>query len=80
MSTTTVPADIAQATTETDSPPEYRFTAMDRCDSCGAQAYVGATVNGSELIYCAHHARKYDQKLRAAATEWHDETSRLLEP
>lgn len=58
---------------------EFRFTAMDRCDSCGAQAYVGAKVNGTELLFCAHHGRKYETKLRAVATSWHDESIRLVE-
>lgn len=57
----------------------YRLTAMDRCDSCGAQAYIAAEVNGSELLFCAHHGRKYEEKLRAIATSWHDETARLAE-
>lgn len=57
----------------------WRFTTADRCETCGAQAYVGATVNGTELVYCAHHSRKYEVKLRAVATDWHDETSRLYE-
>ncbi len=52
---------------------------MDRCDACGAQAYIAAEVNGHELLYCAHHGRKYEEKLRAVATSWHDETSRLNE-
>jgi len=60
-------------------PQEYRFTAVDRCDSCRAQAYVGATVNGTELLFCAHHSRKYETKLRAVATQWHDETGRLYQ-
>ena len=58
---------------------EYRLTALDRCDSCGAQAYVGAEVNGTELLFCAHHARKYEVKLRLVATSWHDETDRLVD-
>ena len=57
---------------------EHRLAA-DRCDSCGAQAYIAAEVNGSELLFCAHHGRKYEEKLRAIATSWHDETSRLIE-
>jgi hypothetical protein len=34
---------------------EYELTANDRCDRCGAQAYV--QVNGMEgsLLFCAHH-------------------------
>jgi hypothetical protein len=58
---------------------EYRLTAADRCDSCGAQAYIAAAVNGSELLFCAHHGRKYEEKLRSVATTWHDETARLSE-
>jgi len=58
---------------------EYRLTAVDRCDSCGAQAYIAAEVNGSELLFCAHHGRKYEEKLRAIASTWHDETARLAE-
>jgi len=34
-------------------------------------------VNGSELLFCAHHGRKYEEKLRSVATSWHDETARL---
>jgi hypothetical protein len=58
---------------------EHRLTAADRCDSCGAQAYIAAEVNGSELLFCAHHGRKYEEKLRSIATSWHDETARLSE-
>jgi len=68
------------ATTERDANlVEYRLTAMDRCDSCGAQAYIAAEVNGSELLFCAHHGRKYEEKLRSVATSWLDETARLIE-
>ncbi|MCG7416656.1 MULTISPECIES: DUF7455 domain-containing protein [Microbacterium] len=56
---------------------DHRLTAADRCDSCGAQAYIAAEVNGSELLFCAHHGRKYEEKLRSIATSWHDETARL---
>ena len=63
--------------TETSAVLEYRLTAMDRCDSCGAQAYIAADVNGSELLFCAHHARKNEQKLRPLAATWQDETERI---
>jgi hypothetical protein len=72
MSMTTTPSEHTAVL-------EYRLTAMDRCDSCGAQAYIAAEVNGSELLFCAHHGRKYEEKLRAIATSWHDETARLTE-
>jgi len=34
--------------------------ANDRCDSCGSQAYVVVRMDAGELLFCAHHAREYD--------------------
>lgn len=60
--------------------PTKPLTAADRCDRCGAQAYVHAALpGGGELLFCAHHGRKYAEQLRAAGAEIHDETDRLLE-
>jgi hypothetical protein len=54
------------------------LTAADRCDRCGAQAYLRAVLaSGGELLFCAHHGRRYDAKLRETAVEIHDETDRL---
>ena len=48
----------------TQSESSHELTAADRCDSCGAQAYVRATMpGGSELLFCAHHATKHREKL-----------------
>jgi len=53
--------------------------AADRCDRCGAQAYIRVVLTGgSELLFCGHHGRRHEPKLRPLATEWHDETDRLL--
>jgi hypothetical protein len=60
-------------------PHDHQLTAADRCDSCGAQAYVRVVVNNSELLFCAHHGKKYQEKLSTIATSWHDESSRLFE-
>ena len=57
----------------------HQLTAADRCDACGAQAYIRVVVNNSELLFCAHHGRKHQEKLAAIAESWHDESSRLLE-
>ncbi|MGO3146949.1 MAG: DUF7455 domain-containing protein, partial [Leucobacter sp.] len=46
--------------TDTNRP----LSALDRCDSCGAQAYVRAVLSGSDLLFCAHHAHKHEEKLR----------------
>lgn len=55
------------------------LTAADRCDRCGAQAYVRVVLPVGELLFCAHHAREHAPKFAALATEVHDETDRLLE-
>jgi len=60
-----------------DSTP---LNALDRCDRCGAQAYVRAVMaNGFELLFCGHHAKKYQEGLANAATRIQDETDRLNE-
>ena len=58
--------------------PTYELTALDRCDSCGAQAYIRVVVNNGELLFCAHHGRKHQEKLSEIAHSWHDESSRLV--
>ena len=56
------------------------LNALDRCDRCGAQAYVRAVMaNGFELLFCGHHAKKYQEGLSNAAKCIDDETSRLSE-
>ncbi|RWZ61441.1 hypothetical protein ELQ92_10645 [Labedella populi] len=56
-----------------------QLTAADRCDSCGAQAYIRVEMNSGELFFCAHHGRKYQEKLTSVAQSFHDESARLLE-
>ena len=54
------------------------LSASDRCDRCGAQAYVRATLpGGGELLFCGHHARAHSDKLKQVALKIQDETSRL---
>ena len=54
------------------------LTAADRCDRCGAQAYVRVVLaSGGELLFCAHHGRAHSEKLREVAEHLHDETERL---
>ncbi|MGH3317099.1 MAG: DUF7455 domain-containing protein [Nocardioidaceae bacterium] len=56
------------------------LTAADRCDRCGAQAYIRVELNsGGELLFCAHHGRAHAQKLRDVALAIHDESERLEE-
>ena len=54
------------------------LSAADRCDRCGAQAYLKVELlSGGELLFCAHHAREHGEKLRQVAATVHDETHKL---
>ena len=54
------------------------LTATDRCDRCGAQAYIRVTLtSGGELLFCAHHGRAHEARLREMSVEFHDESSAL---
>ena len=55
------------------------LTTADRCDRCGAQAYVRATLHvGGELLFCAHHGREHLPALKDLA-EIDDDSARLDE-
>lgn len=71
--------NIAPGTGAAELTTEPRLTAADRCDACGAQAYVRVVVNSGELLFCAHHAKKHQEKLSPIAQSWHDESARLFE-
>jgi hypothetical protein len=56
------------------------LTAADRCDRCGAQAYLRAILpSGRELVFCAHHGKELRDSLELAGASVHDETERLRE-
>ncbi len=58
--------------------PTKPLTPADRCDRCGAQAFVRVVFPSSgELLFCAHHNRQHGQALAKVATEIQDETERL---
>jgi len=55
------------------------LTVADRCDRCGAQAYVRVTLPVGELLFCAHHSREHADAYASIAVEIQDETDRLHE-
>jgi hypothetical protein len=58
--------------------PDTPLSALDRCDRCGAQAYVRvALLSGGELLFCAHHFAEFRPALEAQAAQVHNETDRL---
>lgn len=54
------------------------LTTADRCDSCGAQAYVRVHLAAGELFFCLHHANENRGRLEPIAISWHDESEKLL--
>ena len=60
------------------APGASTLSAADRCDRCGAQAYLRVELqSGGELHFCAHHAREHGDKLRQIAATVQDETHKL---
>ena len=66
------------STLERTAVPEPTLTAADRCDACGARAWVRVTMpTGGRLFFCAHHARQHGEKLKEVALLFQDETASL---
>ena len=58
-------------------PRVWMLSAKDRCDRCGAQAYVRVLLPGRlELLFCTHHNRQHATALAKIAVEIQDETQR----
>ncbi|MBA4608788.1 MULTISPECIES: DUF7455 domain-containing protein [Aeromicrobium] len=54
------------------------LTATDRCDRCGAQALVRVELpSGTDLVFCGHHARQHETRLREIAIAYRDESDSL---
>ena len=75
-----IPKQRNEADVTTAVAPTPALTAEDRCDRCGAQAYLRVELQtGGELLFCAHHAREHGDKLREIAASVHDETHKLAD-
>ena len=61
---------------ETSSLPA--LTNSDRCDICGAQAFIRVQLETGELTFCGHHGNANKAKLEPIAKGWLDETAKLL--
>jgi hypothetical protein len=54
------------------------LTAADRCDRCGARAYIRVLLpGGGELMFCAHHGRAHAPALEAVDADIQDQTQVL---
>lgn len=62
---------------ESHEATEPQMTALDRCDACGAQAYVRVELPYGVLMFCGHHANAHLEKLSASALSVYDERERI---
>ena len=78
MDTKTLAPEV-EDTEPADSAPEHSNVLIisDRCDQCGAQAYVGVLFGVGDLLFCAHHYKKYAAKLEAVSIKVIDERWKL---
>ena len=53
------------------------LTAADRCDICGAQAFIRVVLASGDLVFCGHHGTANKDKLKPIAITWQDETDKL---
>jgi hypothetical protein len=64
---------------------EWQLAVSDRCDSCGAQAYVQIKGIAGELLFCSHHYTNIMdsptgyKNMMGYALEIIDERDRLIE-
>ena len=57
---------------------DSQLNASDRCDRCGAQAYVRVTMaSGFDLLFCSHHSKEHADKLKQVALKIYDETETI---
>lgn len=57
-----------------------RLSLVDRCDQCGAQAYVRVTLTAGTLLFCGHHFHRHADLLRPQALSIEDFTGDLSTP
>jgi hypothetical protein len=62
-------------TTKTADKVELKVS--DRCDYCGAQAFVSASFLAGPLYLCGHHYAKWQKKIDATAYAVFDGRDRI---
>jgi hypothetical protein len=56
-----------ETTIETIEIEDTQLTANDRCDQCGAQAFVQVFFESGYLLFCAHHYNEHEKSLEEIA-------------
>jgi len=74
----TLSQEITVEATEDQQESRETLSAADRCDVCGAQAYIRVELASGDLIFCSHHGNEKKAQLEPVAVSWHDESAKLL--
>jgi hypothetical protein len=53
------------------------LTIADRCDRCGAQAFIRAVFVSGDLMFCGHHGRELNVPLQREAILVEDATDSI---
>jgi len=73
MTTTTSPA------TEQEQAKSDQLNVSDRCDRCGAQAFIYAINEDHDLMFCNHHGKEFAVVLEMQGFLIQDESWKLNE-
>jgi hypothetical protein len=57
--------------------PLSTLSVADRCDRCGAQAFVRVVLRAGDLLFCGHHARENAPALESIALFVEDGTGAI---
>lgn len=68
---------MTMTATASENLPVHVFSTADRCDACGAQAFVRAVMTTGDLLFCGHHGRQYGGGLALVALAVEDGTSSI---
>jgi ribosomal protein L37E len=69
--------DYQENMTDEANEATRNLTLHDRCDQCGAQAYVLAVFSSGEIAFCGHHGSRHLAELEKQGGEIHDFRERL---
>ncbi len=75
--TQALPTSQVQETRATETTSRRPLTTADRCDVCGAQAFIRVVLASGELLFCGHHGHAHMSALERQALFVQDETSQL---
>lgn len=68
---------LIQSKAEAGTVDRVELTGHDRCDRCGAQAYVKIGLLDGELMFCGHHYTVHAEALASVAVTVDDQRDLL---